>query len=122
MLTSLAMYGSQPLHMVDRWTLDGSTLTIRIMTQFDQEPARTSVRVMERRPPSQWPSESNKSAEEVVTCAYCHVGAEMDKDDKVTKQTARRMIEMTNRINSREFGGRNLVTCGTCHRGSAKPA
>jgi len=22
LITSLAMYGSQPLHMVDRWTLD----------------------------------------------------------------------------------------------------
>jgi len=147
LITSLAMYGSQPLHMVDRWTLDGNTLTIRIMTQFDQEPARTSIRIMERRTRSQWPSENAKAAEEVykniqafkglpassitevmtqftqdlgVTCAYCHVGSEMDKDDKVTKQTARRMIEMTNGINSREFGGRNVVTCGMCHRGSPR--
>jgi hypothetical protein len=148
-ITSLAMYGSQPLNMVERWTVDGNTLTIRIMTQFDKEAARNSVRILDRRAFSQWPSENSKPAEEVykniqafkglpassiteimtqftrdlgVNCAYCHVGSEMDKDDKVTKQAARRMIDMTNRINSRDFGSRKLVTCGMCHRGSAKPA
>jgi hypothetical protein len=148
-ITSLAMYGTQPLNMVDRWTLDGDTLTIRIMTQFDREPARNQVRIMERRSLTQWPPENTTDAGKVyrniqvlkslpassltevmtqftndlgVTCAFCHVGSDMDRDDKATKQMARRMILMTNRINASDFGGRNLVTCGTCHRGSAKPA
>jgi len=149
LIASLAMYGSQALNMEDRWTLDGDTLTIRIMTQFDREPARNQVRIMERRSLTQWPPENTTDAGKVyknlqvlkslpassitevmtqftkdlgVTCAFCHVGSDMDRDDKPTKQTARRMILMTNRINASEFGGRNLVTCGTCHRGSAKLA
>jgi Photosynthetic reaction centre cytochrome C subunit len=148
LIASLAMYGSQPLHMEDRWTLDGTTLTIKVMTQFDRGPARNSVRIMERRAPSQWPPENTKAAEEVykniqsfkglpasripdtmtqftrdlgVTCAFCHTGPEMASDDKPTKSTARWMIDMTNRINSHEFDGEILVTCVTCHRGSAKP-
>jgi len=42
-------------------------------------------------------------------------------DDNPKKATARRMIQMTARINS-EFPDRKmLVTCYTCHRGEAEP-
>lgn len=58
-----------------------------------------------------------------VRCDYCHV-AENGKywmDDKPPKQVARRMIEMTSEINKAKFGGRQVVTCNTCHRGQPKP-
>ena len=58
-----------------------------------------------------------------VRCDYCHV-AENGKywmDDKPPKQVARRMIEMTSEINKANFGGRQVVTCNTCHRGQPKP-
>lgn len=58
-----------------------------------------------------------------VRCDYCHV-AENGKywmDDKPAKQAARRMLEMVSSINRDNFGGRSVVTCNTCHRGSTKP-
>lgn len=62
-----------------------------------------------------------------VNCAHCHVNNngnwEFEKDDKPTKQTARRMIQMVfdiNKGNRDVFGGAS-VTCFTCHRGSTDP-
>src|SRR5438876_1954885 len=58
-----------------------------------------------------------------VRCDYCHV-AENGKywmDDKPAKQTARRMLQMVFDINKSNFGGRTVVSCNTCHRGSTKP-
>ena len=58
-----------------------------------------------------------------VRCDYCHV-AENGKywmDDKVAKQSARRMIKMVADINKTNFGGQPVVTCNTCHRGQVKP-
>jgi hypothetical protein len=61
-----------------------------------------------------------------VRCDHCHVidatGWYMDKDDKPTKRTARKMIQMVMDLNSKEFGGRSAVTCYTCHHGSSEPA
>ena len=51
-----------------------------------------------------------------VRCNYCHTNP-FDKDDKPTKQTARRMIQMVFDINRGNFSGRDAVTCYTCHRG-----
>jgi photosynthetic reaction center cytochrome c subunit len=56
-------------------------------------------------------------------CTYCHNPANMASDEKYTKVVARRMLQMTQNINSRwashvqEVG----VTCYTCHRGNAVP-
>lgn len=62
-----------------------------------------------------------------VNCAHCHVNNkgnwEFEKDDKPTKQTARRMIQMVfdiNRGNRDIFSGAS-VTCFTCHRSSTEP-
>ena len=58
-----------------------------------------------------------------VRCDYCHI-AENNKywmDDKPAKQTARRMLRMVSEINKANFGGRPVVTCNSCHRGSTKP-
>jgi len=60
-----------------------------------------------------------------VECDYCHVrgekGLEPDKDDKKTKQTARKMMEMMFAINKDNFEGHRDVTCYSCHRGAAEP-
>ena len=56
-----------------------------------------------------------------VECEYCHVPHQMDKDDKKTKLTARKMIGMMMAINKENFEGRREVTCYSCHRGSADP-
>lgn len=63
-----------------------------------------------------------------VGCEHCHVRADkpgvpwpMDKDDKQAKRTARKMVTMMRDINKQFFGGDQVVTCATCHHGSAEP-
>jgi photosynthetic reaction center cytochrome c subunit len=60
-----------------------------------------------------------------VECEYCHVrgdkGLEFDKDDKKTKVTARKMMEMMFAINKDNFESHRDVTCYSCHRGAADP-
>jgi hypothetical protein len=57
-----------------------------------------------------------------VKCNYCHVSLEEAfKDDKSTKQIARKMLVMTRDIN-KGYPTSGMVTCFTCHRGSAQPA
>ena len=55
-----------------------------------------------------------------VKCNYCHVNP-FPKDEKPTKQTARRMIKMVLDLNQGSFGGARAVTCFTCHRGKPIP-
>ncbi len=57
-----------------------------------------------------------------VECTYCHVEHAFDKDDKETKKTARKMMEMMFAIDKDNFSGRQDVTCYSCHHGVAKPA
>jgi hypothetical protein len=61
-----------------------------------------------------------------MNCTDCHVdesGGSWAKyaDDNDLKRTARRMVQMVAGINKGSFGGRQVVTCNTCHRGSSKP-
>src|ERR1043166_5823035 len=55
-----------------------------------------------------------------VRCNYCHVNP-FEKDDKPTKQTARRMIRMVFDLNRGSFNGQGAVSCYTCHRGQPTP-
>ena len=55
-----------------------------------------------------------------VDCLYCHTPPAMEKDDKPTKETARRMLAMVHEIN-KNFGDKVVVNCATCHRGKPKP-
>jgi photosynthetic reaction center cytochrome c subunit len=55
-----------------------------------------------------------------VDCLYCHIEREWDKDVKA-KPIARQMITMMMDINTRQFGGRPVVTCYTCHNGRPVP-
>ena len=58
-----------------------------------------------------------------VRCDYCHVAEDgkYQLDDRAPKRRAREMILMTRRLNESAFGGHAVVTCQTCHRGSARP-
>jgi hypothetical protein len=58
-------------------------------------------------------------------CSDCHEGAGTDKvdwaADTARKRMARRMVTMVTTINQTNFGGRQMVTCWTCHRNRDKP-
>jgi hypothetical protein len=58
-------------------------------------------------------------------CVGCHPSAGTDHVDWAVdtprKRTARRMVQMVTAINRDNFGGRQVVTCWTCHRGRDRP-
>ncbi len=56
-------------------------------------------------------------------CVYCHAGNNFADDSKYTKVVARRMVEMTQYINTnwKTHVSDTGVTCYTCHRGNAVP-
>jgi photosynthetic reaction center cytochrome c subunit len=58
-------------------------------------------------------------------CSDCHVAAGTEKVDWAAdtprKQMARVMVTMVATINKTHFGGRQVVTCWTCHRNRDKP-
>ena len=56
-----------------------------------------------------------------VQCDFCHLENAFEKDDKETKQTARKMMRMMFAINKDNFDGHREVTCYACHRGLHKP-
>src|SRR5215475_2015529 len=61
-----------------------------------------------------------------LCCGDCHTGAGTSnpkwEDDPPRKRTARAMIQMVQNINRTNFGGRQVVTCWTCHRGQKTPS
>jgi photosynthetic reaction center cytochrome c subunit len=61
-----------------------------------------------------------------LNCVYCHVADSLQDwqkfaDDVPRKRMARVMIQMVNTLNKASFGGRQIVTCYTCHRGNPRP-
>ena len=60
-----------------------------------------------------------------MSCEDCHSASDTTWEnyalDRPRKVTARRMVQMMASINQASFGGRQVVTCYTCHRGSGKP-
>ena len=61
-----------------------------------------------------------------MNCTDCHVDESSGSwaryaDDNALKRTTRRMMLMVNTINKTNFGGRQVVTCTTCHRGDTRP-
>jgi len=58
-------------------------------------------------------------------CVGCHPSAGTDHVDWALdtprKRTARRMVQMVTTLNRESFGGRQVVTCWTCHRGRDRP-
>ncbi len=61
-----------------------------------------------------------------MSCEDCHAANDSKwenyaLDTSERKRTARRMIGMMSAINKGYFGGRQVVTCYSCHRGSDHP-
>jgi Photosynthetic reaction centre cytochrome C subunit len=60
-----------------------------------------------------------------MSCEDCHAAGDADwsvyATDSPRKQMARVMITMMATINKTHFRGRQVVTCYTCHRGTARP-
>ena len=58
-------------------------------------------------------------------CSDCHTNAGTDSVDWAAdtprKRTARRMVTMVTKINNDNFGGRQMVTCWSCHRNRDRP-
>jgi hypothetical protein len=66
------------------------------------------------------------SASTGLNCTDCHVeesGGDWARyaDDNDLKRTTRRMYLMMTALNRANFGGRQVVTCNTCHRGTSRP-
>ena len=85
-----------------------------------------NIKVLKGVPADQiFPSMQFITASLGVECEYCHVrgekGLDFEKDDKKTKVTARKMMEMMFAINKDNFEGHREVTCYSCHRGAADP-
>lgn len=100
------------------------------------EQVRKNIQVLKGLPASQLtPLMNFIGASLGVKCDYCHVKAGKDpqtgrdnwiweSDDKETKRTARRMMQMVlgiNNSNRADFRG-EPVTCYTCHRGQTEVA
>ena len=80
-----------------------------------------NIQVIKEMPASQLQSTMQFMAASLgVDCSHCHTRPAMEKDDKPAKQTARRMLVMMNEIN-KNFDGKTVVNCATCHRGHTKP-
>lgn len=62
-----------------------------------------------------------------LTCTSCHIGNDgggweaYASDDNPRKVMTRRMIQMVTAINRDHFGGRQVVTCVSCHNGNIRP-
>ena len=60
-----------------------------------------------------------------MSCEDCHAADDRKWEnfqvDNARKRMARRMILMVQEINKTNFGGRQMVTCYSCHRGADKP-
>jgi len=61
-----------------------------------------------------------------MSCEDCHTSSDTGwdayaADTNPRKRTARRMVAMMTEINRANFGGRQLVTCYSCHRASDRP-
>jgi len=60
-----------------------------------------------------------------MSCEDCHSASDRNWEqyalDNQRKRTARRMVLMMAEINRANFGGRQVVTCYTCHRSSDRP-
>lgn len=56
-------------------------------------------------------------------CTYCHSSEGLDSDALYTKVVARRMLQMTRKLNTdwKTHTGNTGVTCYTCHRGNHVP-
>ena len=96
------------------------------------EQVRKNIQVLKGLPDSQLFPLMNVIGNSLgVHCDYCHVTQGPDpatgrdrwsyeRDDKPAKGRAREMMTMVLDLNKASFGGNQLVTCYSCHRGSTR--
>src|SRR6266699_479481 len=101
-------------------------------TAFAQKPQVAedvfkNVQVLKRLPADEFMSTMGIfSAALGMSCEDCHASNDAKwenyaLDTSPRKRTARRMVQMMSTINKDNFGGRQMITCWTCHRGSSSP-
>lgn len=56
-----------------------------------------------------------------VKCTFCHKKDDYADDSNKHKRLARKMMLMTNELNAKHFGGKQRITCYTCHMGKKEP-
>ena len=82
-----------------------------------------NVQVLKDVPPDQWQNVMQYVAASLgVQCNYCHVMGDNASDDKDTKKTARKMMQMVSDLNGQFFAGKPAVSCASCHNGHPKPS
>jgi len=82
-----------------------------------------NVQVLKDVPPDQFQFVMQYIAASLgVQCNYCHVMGDNASDDKDTKKTARKMMQMVSDLNKQFFDGTSKVSCASCHNGHAKPS
>jgi photosynthetic reaction center cytochrome c subunit len=82
-----------------------------------------NVQVLKDVSPDQWQLVMQYVAASLgVQCNYCHVMGDNASDDKDTKKTARKMMQMVSDLNGQFFAGKPAVSCASCHNGHPKPS
>ena len=104
------------------------TSTCAQQSATGDKPAKTAgeafknVQVLKRAPADQWFDTMAFIAGSLgVTCDHCHTSSFELDEGNAAKLKARQMMRMVDEINTNNFGGKIVVTCNTCHRGTLKP-
>ena len=119
---------AQKAVLVAAWLALGLALTASGVSaqsgaaQKNAEDIYKNIQVLKGVPADQWNATMQFIATALGTqCSHCHVQGAFDKDDKSPKEFARVMIKMVFDLNQNTFGGRQIITCYTCHRGNLRP-
>ena len=79
-----------------------------------------NIQVLKNIPADQLPNTMQYVAASLgVQCNFCHVQGQFASDDKPTKATARKMMQMVSSINGANYN--ITVGCATCHHGHMTP-
>ncbi len=122
MLAAVVIAGVVCLSLPARvWTQSGKLATSRA-AQPTAEQVYKNIQVLQGIPADQLiPAMQFVTTSLGVQCDFCHQENAFERDDKETKQTARKMMRMMLAINKDNFDGHREVTCYACHRGQRKP-
>src|SRR5262245_27054855 len=102
--------------------LPAGGMSVEAPQEKPAEQAYRNIQVFKGVPASQLLGVMNYMAGALgVSCNHCHVPNQFAKDDKPTKELARRHILMTRSLNENTFAGQNTINCVTCHRGETRP-
>lgn len=108
---------------ISRASAQGAAAPAKTETPKTAEQVYKNIQVLKGTPADQWLAGMQFISNSLgVECEFCHVQGAPEKDDKKTKLTARKMIEMQMAINKSHFNGDREVTCYSCHHGAERPA